>query len=235
MLQGSSFCDRGRLNSRLLREAAFSWRPGTKALTWVKNITNFGRFCYLNIPCLRINITLILYEFFKLRIHALVGKLKNRCFCWFPAAIFVPLKGTQTQSFKIWVKRFSEYLAYEISHRPDSWRGPLNIYLLLFPRLLTFCIEWFAIKFLIAWQWKPPILSFFLWTSWVNSASFLPRYLEYSVRPKKIRTQDTRSVILNVASHNPYGRQLTWQFIKLNWDFIMEKLVLLNLRLLVSS
>ena len=26
---------------------------------WVKNITYFGRFCYLNIPCLKINITLI--------------------------------------------------------------------------------------------------------------------------------------------------------------------------------
>ena len=68
-----------------------------KALMWVKNITNFGRFCYLTIPCLGINITLILYEFFKRLIHALPGKLKNRCFCWFLAAIFVPLKGTQTQ------------------------------------------------------------------------------------------------------------------------------------------
>ena len=27
-----------------------------------------------------------LYEFLKRRIHALVGKLKNRCFFWFPAA-----------------------------------------------------------------------------------------------------------------------------------------------------
>ena len=63
---------------------------------WVKNITNFGRFCYLNIPCHRINITLILYEFLKRKIQALVGKLKLRCFCWFPAAISVPLKGTQT-------------------------------------------------------------------------------------------------------------------------------------------
>ena len=26
---------------------------------WVKNITDFGRFCYLNILCIRINITLI--------------------------------------------------------------------------------------------------------------------------------------------------------------------------------
>ena len=109
------------------------------ALMWVKNITNFGRFCYPNIPCLRINITLILYEFFKRRIYALVGKLKNRCFCWFAAAIFVPLKGTQTwrlqtKLYKICVKRFSEYLAYEISHRPDSWRGLLHIYHLFPPR-----------------------------------------------------------------------------------------------------
>ena len=58
---------------------------------WVENTTNFGRFCYLNIPCLRINITLILYEFFKRWIHALVEELKNSCFCWICA-----LKGTQT-------------------------------------------------------------------------------------------------------------------------------------------
>ena len=36
------------------------------------------------------------YEFLKQWIHALVGKLNNRCFCGFPAAIFVPLKGTPT-------------------------------------------------------------------------------------------------------------------------------------------
>ena len=30
-----------------------------KALLWVENITDFWRFCYLNIPCLRINIALI--------------------------------------------------------------------------------------------------------------------------------------------------------------------------------
>ena len=39
--------------SKLLRDAA------KKALIWVKNVTDFLRFCYLNIPCLRINITLI--------------------------------------------------------------------------------------------------------------------------------------------------------------------------------
>ena len=79
------------------------------------------------------------YRFLKQGIHALIGKLKNRCFCWFVVAIFVPLKGTQTcrlsiQSFINLGKTFSEYLTLEILHRPDSWRGFLYIYLLSFPR-----------------------------------------------------------------------------------------------------
>ena len=52
-------------------------------------------------------------------------------FLFFPAAIFVPLKTLQ-----IWVKRFSEYLAYELSDRPDSWRGFWYIY-----RLSSSCSE----------------------------------------------------------------------------------------------
>ena len=83
---------------------------------WGKNITNFRRFCYLNMPCLRINITLILYEFCKRWIHVLVGKLKNRCFCWFPAAIFVPLKGTQTWRLLTKLYKFGENVFPNISH-----------------------------------------------------------------------------------------------------------------------
>ena len=33
----------------------------------------------------------------------------------------------------IWIKRFSEYLAYESLQRLDSWRGFLYIYLHYFP------------------------------------------------------------------------------------------------------
>ena len=83
---------------------------------WVKNITNFGRFCCLNIPCLRINITLIVYEFFKPWINALEGKLKNRCFCWFPAAIFVPRKGTQTWRRHTKLRKFGSNGFSNISH-----------------------------------------------------------------------------------------------------------------------
>ena len=83
---------------------------------WVKNITNFRRFCYLHIARLRINITLILYDFLKRWIHALVGKLKNRCFCWFPAAIFVPLKGTQTWRLHTKLYKFGSNVFPNISH-----------------------------------------------------------------------------------------------------------------------
>ena len=70
---------------------------------WVKNINDFGRFCnslshnkyYFN-----------RYEFLKRRIHALVGKLENRCFCWYPAAILVSLKGTATWRFHTKLYKF---------------------------------------------------------------------------------------------------------------------------------
>ena len=38
------------------------------------------------------------------------------------------------KALQIWAKRFSEYLAYELCQRPDSWRVFLYVYLLSFPR-----------------------------------------------------------------------------------------------------
>ena len=54
--KGSLFCDTGRLNFQAWRDI---WLAAGKALKWVKNITEFWRFCYLDIPCLRINIASI--------------------------------------------------------------------------------------------------------------------------------------------------------------------------------
>ena len=54
-------------------------------------------------------------EFLRRRIQAL-GNSKT-CFCWFTAT---------TQSLKN-LGKISEYLAYEILHRPDSWQGFLYI------------------------------------------------------------------------------------------------------------
>ena len=44
-------------------------------------------------------------------------------------------------------KTFSEYLACELSHRPNSWRGFMFIYLLSFPRFWTLCVDWFPFLF----------------------------------------------------------------------------------------
>ena len=54
-----------------------------------------------------------LQEFLKQWIHAFVGKLTlERCFCWFPATRFMPLKGTptwhcHTKLYKFWWNLFS--------------------------------------------------------------------------------------------------------------------------------
>lgn len=51
----------------------------------------------------------------------------------------------------------------------------------------------------------------------------LVRYLYYSIDSSKIKSQDAARVIYNVANHNPQGRQLAWQFLKINWDYILKK------------
>ena len=39
------------------------------------------------------------------------------------------------KALDIWMKRISEYLKYEIVHRPDSWQGCFYIYCLSFLRV----------------------------------------------------------------------------------------------------
>ena len=90
---GSSFCDSERLNFR-----AFAWRgiAGGRESSYV----GWRRYQFFEILLSKHSLShnkyyFNLYEFLKQWIHAFVGKVKDRCFCWFPAATFVPLKGTQ--------------------------------------------------------------------------------------------------------------------------------------------
>ena len=52
---------------------------------------------------------------------------------------------------------FSEYLAYERLHRPETWRRFLYIYLLSFSSFWTLCIAWSVVIsiFECVTQWKP--------------------------------------------------------------------------------
>ena len=58
----------------------------------------------------------------------------------------------------ILTKKPKIYGIYGILHGPDSWWGFLYIRL-IFPRFWTFCIEWFAFLFSLAWHWKQRICS----------------------------------------------------------------------------
>ena len=97
---------------------------------WVENGTDFFRFCYHNIPCPRINITLIFMsfssdEFTNCRKTQLLVSSGHIC---------APQRDTNMASpynaFSIWVKRFSEYLAYArkvISFYPFSgYKSEIN-------------------------------------------------------------------------------------------------------------
>ena len=122
--------------SRLLRNAAFSWPPG-KLLCGLKTLPIWEILLskhFLSQKKYYFN----LYEFLMQRIHSLVGKLKNRCFCWFPAAIFVPLKGTQTWQLHTKLYYFGQK-GLNISYMKycQTWflaRLFVCIYLLSFPR-----------------------------------------------------------------------------------------------------
>ena len=104
--------------------------------TWISNlvrdatsyvsVTDFLRFCYLNNPYLRINITLI---FMSSSSDELTSKTQKRMFLLVSDIhICAPQRDTTNlgfsiQSLKNLGETFFEYLTYVLSHRPDSWRG----------------------------------------------------------------------------------------------------------------
>ena len=144
-----------------------------------------------------------------------VPKLGNRCFCWFPSDVLVPIQvGTSMaspyKSPEIWVIHFFGYLVYGIFFWPESWRESLYIYLLSFPRFRTLSIErvWFLFWSLLnektsncgrresercAKTWPSgqalPLLSFLLFIFVFALSQFSgPDYLGAWNRPSKART-----------------------------------------------
>ena len=77
----------------------FAWRDillaAGKALVWVKNVTDFLTFCYLNILCLRINITLIFMSSSSDEITHLKKNSKTDVSVGFQRQYLSPLKGHQ--------------------------------------------------------------------------------------------------------------------------------------------
>ena len=55
-----------------------------------------GGFGYLNSPCIGKSITLMFMSSNERWVPVFVTKLRDRCFCWLPAAMLVPLRWTPT-------------------------------------------------------------------------------------------------------------------------------------------
>ena len=122
---------------------------------WVKNIADFWRFCYLNIPCLRVNIPLTSISSSSEEFTHKQENSKTDVSVSFRRPYLCPWKGhkhgASIQSFINLGKTFFRLsLSYELFHRPDSWQGFLYIYLLSFPRFQTFCIKRFPFLFLLS-------------------------------------------------------------------------------------
>ena len=78
--------------SKVLRDAAFSWRPG-KLFCGLKTLPIFLRFCYLNNTCLRKTIISILMSFSS--DHAFVGNSNTDVSVDFQRPYLYPSKGRQ--------------------------------------------------------------------------------------------------------------------------------------------
>ena len=55
-----------------------------------------------------------------------------------------------------------------------------------------------------------------------NDPYILQQYLDMTLDQTRIRSQDVRTVIASIAK-NPAGAQLTWRFIQMHWDELLEK------------
>ena len=146
---------------------------------------DFGRFCFLHCKQSLSQNTFLckynfnLYEFLKRKIHALVGKLKNRCFCWFLAAIFLPLKGTQAygiskESFLNLGKMF--FRLSRIWNIAQTWfLARLFIYLSSFISQILDCLYWkvsiFIFDGVLAKTTNKDMIDWFDWFDWFDNWS----------------------------------------------------------------
>ena len=129
--------------SKLLRDVAFTWRPRELSL-YVKKMTYFKEFCYLNSSCIRKSITSIFMSSSKNKFTDVSVGFRPPC-CSSSGSMASPY---------IWVKHFFRYLLYEIFLWPEYWRDSLHIYLLSFPRFWTLSIELFWLFFFIYFEWR---------------------------------------------------------------------------------
>ena len=129
-----------------------------------KHYCSFLRFCYLNIPCFRINITWI---FMRWGIHTEVGKSKNRCFCWFWRPYLCPSMESMAGLEIIAGERTMSSLIGKLTGQPFillvmltghiqsywKWNALINFHAVQLFQLLSVCSELLCIAKLWSESW----------------------------------------------------------------------------------
>ena len=130
---------------RLLRDAVFSGRPG-KLICWLKTLLIFN-----------FEILLSKHSFSQNKCNFNICEFLNNEFTHVlensktDVSVGFRRLWCLTKPYKFGYNAFPNISHNETSHRPESWRGLLYIYLLSFPRFWTLCFEWYAFLFLIVW------------------------------------------------------------------------------------
>jgi len=56
----------------------------------------------------------------------------------------------------------------------------------------------------------------------IDSYGFMFRYLKYIYNTSLIKSQDVFTV-LRYISYNTYGKTMTWDWIRLNWQYLVDR------------
>ncbi|KAM4807723.1 glutamyl aminopeptidase [Rhinophrynus dorsalis] len=57
----------------------------------------------------------------------------------------------------------------------------------------------------------------------VNNITLLDRYLKYIYNTTLIKSQDALNVIYYIAVYSKYGKQMAWDWVRINWEYLVDR------------
>ena len=154
--QNYSYYNGARLNFRAfaLRDMKTAARKGCRA-GYRFNLV----FAYLTVLALEEAFILLCPWSIKHFFFDFIAKLSDRCFCYFTAAMFVPLRRAQTWRLHTKLYKFGRHISVNnvrMKKKAETWFLARCLYInhLLYPKFLTFFIEWLRFLVLITWPVK---------------------------------------------------------------------------------
>ena len=141
-----------------MHDVAFIWQPRELSCR-LKHWLSLGFATWTVLVLGKASIKINSYKLLKEWIQAFVAKLGNRCFCWFFAAMLVPLRVRATWHLHTKLCKFRYDISLNILHMKNC--TDLAIIFAYLPSFISQILDFFylmdLINFLLsmAWQWKP--------------------------------------------------------------------------------